>query len=380
MSMRPGAVTGPLHELDDPSATDITLDGARYWRTGTGSGWSKRAILARWPVLREGSVVTLLRRRIIRLLESENFDLVHAHSPALCGIAALQAAKSRHLPFVYEVRSFWEDADLNPKRSPLRLLRYHLARNLESFVLRRSDAVVGISRAVLQDLEARGIPPDKLHHVPNGVDVARFAPRTRDSVLAEQIGLVDCPIFGFIGTLFPWEGVPWLVRAAATLHASGARFKLLIVGDGVAGPEVRRLIQQTASGAYISFLGRVPNDSIERYYSLMDFLVYPRLNVQIAQMVTPLKPLEAMALGKPVLGSDVGGIRELVETEKTGLLFEAENIQDFCRAATRLLKEPDLGNTLGTNAKRMTSQERGWAVLAKRYEVVYASALKAFGR
>ena len=376
IGMQPAVLTSSLHELDDPSATDATLDGVQYWRTGTGDGLSRRAILGRWPILREVAVLRLLKKRIEKMLNNEQFDLVHAHSPALCGIAAWYAARSRRLPFVYEIRSFWEDAELNPQKSLWKLLRYHLGRNLESFVIRRADATVGIARSVLQDLEMRKMLAGKLYHVPNGVDVARFAPRARDIALAAELGLTEVPTIGFIGTLFPWEGVPWLVRATAELHRISAPFRLLIVGDGAEGAKVRKAIQETGSAGYITFLGRVPNDKVERYYSVMDVLVYPRLRARITEMVTPLKPLEAMALGKAVVGSDVGGIRELIEPETTGLLFEAENTQDFCRVTSRLLNQPNLRRTLGEEAQRKVSAEKNWTVLARRYEAVYSAALR----
>ncbi len=376
IGMQPAVVTSPLHQQDDLSASDTILDGIRYWRTCIGGGLSKRVILRRWPVFREMAVVRLLRKRIAALLESEPFDLIHAHSPALCGIAAWQASRSRNLPFVYEIRSFWEDADLDHDKSLWKLLRYRLGRNLETFVVRRADSVVGIAQTVLQDLVERKVHAGKLYHVPNGVDITRFTPRPRDAALEADLGENGIPTLGFIGTLFPWEGVAWLVRAVAELHRTDPHFKLLIVGDGVEAPEVRKAIHQTESAGYISFLGSVPNNQIERYYSVMDILVYPRRSVRITEMVTPLKPLEAMALGKAVLGSSVGGIRELVESEKTGILFEPGNTQDFCRQASRLLKKPDLRRMLGEQARQKVAQEKDWKALARRYENVYSAAIR----
>jgi PEP-CTERM/exosortase A-associated glycosyltransferase len=376
MGMQPAVVTSSLHQQDDASSADTILDGVRYWRTTIGNSFFGLAILRRWPVLREVGIVRLLRKRIETLLDNESFDLIHAHSPALCGIAAWQASRSRHLPFVYEVRSFWEDADLAQHKSPWKWLRYQLGRNLEIFVVRHAHCVVGIARTVLQDLQTRKVPAEKLYHVPNGVDVARFRPLARDIELANSLGTEGIPTLGFIGTLFPWEGVAWLVRAAAELHGSAPQFKLIIVGDGAEAAEVRKAIQETGSGSYISCLGRVPNDQIERYYSVMDVLVYPRRSVRITEMVTPLKPLEAMALEKAVLGSSVGGIRELVEDEKTGILFEAGNTQDFCEKVSRLLKNPGLRLMLGQQARQKVVEEKDWNAIVRRYESVYDAAIR----
>jgi PEP-CTERM/exosortase A-associated glycosyltransferase len=323
------------------------------------------------------NVVRLLRRRIQMLLDTESFDIVHAHSPALCGLAAQQAAHSRKVPFVYELRSFWEDATVDQQRKRRITLRYLLARQLETFVVRRADAVVGISRSILLDLEARGIAPDKFFYVSNGVDTSRFVPRPKDMSLAEKLGLDGVPTLGFIGTLFPWEGIAWLVRAAVSLRAKGFIFKMLLVGDGNDAGEVRKAIQENDAESYILFVGRVPHDQIEQYYSVIDVLVYPRHSMRLTELVTPLKPLEAMALGKAVLGSDVGGIRELIDPEVTGVLFKAGDINDFEKQAIRLLGDAKFRSLLGASARQKIATEKDWKTLAHTYESVYATATRS---
>lgn len=370
LGFQPTIVTSPLHNLDDPEAADTVLDSIRYFRVSSDPGFAARAIRRRWPLLREAAVVQLLEKRIALLLRSENFDLVHAHSPALCGLAALRASRARGVPFVYEVRSFWEDGVAQSPSS----LRYRLGRALETHVLRRAHAVVGISRSILQDLAARGIPEARLFHVPNGVDTLRFVPRPRDAALTVKLRLDGTPILGFLGTLFPWEGVAWLVKAAIALHARGVRFNLIIVGDGAEAEAIRAAISEGNAADYVSFLGRVPFKDVERYYSIMDVLVYPRASLRITELVTPLKPLEAMALAKPILGSAVGGIRELIEPGETGMLFEAGNIEDFCRQAERLLTDEGLRRDLGERARKEVSEKRNWETLARRYQEIYESA------
>jgi PEP-CTERM/exosortase A-associated glycosyltransferase len=377
LGFRPSVLTSPLHQSDDPSASDTSVDGIRYFRTYVPRGLGGSAIRAGWPILREMNVVRLLRRRIQMLLDTESFDIVHAHSPALCGLAAQQAAHSRKVPFVYELRSFWEDATVDQQRKRRITLRYLLARQLETFVVRRADAVVGISRSILLDLEARGIAPDKFFYVSNGVDTSRFVPRPKDMSLAEKLGLDGVPTLGFIGTLFPWEGIAWLVRAAVSLRAKGFIFKMLLVGDGNDAGEVRKAIQENDAESYILFVGRVPHDQIEQYYSVIDVLVYPRHSMRLTELVTPLKPLEAMALGKAVLGSDVGGIRELIDPEVTGVLFKAGDINDFEKQAIRLLGDAKFRSLLGASARQKIATEKDWKTLAHTYESVYATATRS---
>jgi glycosyltransferase involved in cell wall biosynthesis len=303
-------------------------------------------------------------------LEQHEFDLVHAHSPALCGVAAARAARGHALPFVYEIRSFWEDGVDQSTKS----LRYQLARYLETSVVKRADSVVGIAKPILQDIAGRGVDASRLFHVPNGVDSGRFKPRPRDESLAAQLHVRESPTLGFIGTFFPWEGVAWLVKAATALHRRGVRFKLLIVGDGAEAHAVRAAIQEQDAGDFVSYLGRVSHEEVERYYSVIDVLVYPRHRLRITEAVTPLKPLEAMALGKAILGSNVGGIRELIDPDMTGILFEPGDIEDFCRKSERLLVDPALRRKLGQQARIKACEEKDWKTVARLYEPAYASA------
>ena len=377
LGFRPSVLTSPLHQSDDPFASDISVDGIPYFRTYVPRGLAGRSIRGGWPILRQINVIRLLRRRIQALLDTELFDIVHAHSPALCGLAALQAARSRKIPFVYELRSFWEDAAVDQLKSRRLTLRYLLGRQLETYVVRQADAVVGISRSILRDLEARGITPERFFCVPNGVDTSRFVARAKDERLADRLGLGGAPTLGFIGTMFPWEGIGWLVRAAVSLRKTGIVFKMLIVGDGQDADEVRKAIQENDAESYIFFVGRVPHDQIEQYYSVIDVLVYPRRSMRLTELVTPLKPLEAMALGKAILGSDVGGIRELIDPEVTGVLFKAGDMSDFEKQAARLIQDPEFRCLLGGRARQKVAAEKDWKTLARTYESVYVAATQS---
>lgn len=374
--MCPVVLTGPLHQLEDSELSEVTLNGVGYMRTPLGSGLPGQAILKRWPILRQAAVVRLLRRQIVALLERERFDVVHAHSPALCGLAAWRATQPRGIPWVYEIRAFWEDAAVIQGKTTESSVRYRLSRALEAYLIARANAIVGIAQPILGDLRARGVPHEKLFYVPNGVDADRFSPRPRDAELAAQLGLNGKPTLGFIGTLFGWEGLPWLVRASVELLRRGASFNLLIVGDGEDGPATETAIREAGAANYIHFVGRVPHDQVERYYSVMDLLVYPRRRTRITEMVTPLKPLEAMAQGKAVLASNVGGMRELIDADSTGILFEPDDLEDFCRKASQLLEHENWRRALGERARQKILREKDWGALARRYESVYEFAVR----
>jgi PEP-CTERM/exosortase A-associated glycosyltransferase len=376
LGLRPQALTGPLQIVDDPQPVETIAENITYHRTPYGGKFSEWAISRRRPVLREAAIVRLIRNRILELMEQEPFDLIHAHSPALCGLGALQAARSKGIPFVYELRAFWEDAAVDQNKTSTRSLRYRLSQKLEDYVVHRADAVVGIAQSILDELKRRKADPAKLFHVPNGVDVEKFSPVSREGALATKLGLGDEPVLGFIGSLYRWEGVAWLVRAVAELRRRGTACKLLIVGDGEEMPAVSEAVREMNAEGFVQVLGRVPHDEIERYYSVVDVLVYPRHSIRLTELVTPLKPLEAMALGKAILGSDVGGIRELVEPEKTGILFRADNVDDFCLQAKRMLTDANLRRKLGEEAREFILREKDWKVLAQRYIDIYDFAIR----
>lgn len=376
LGFRPQVLTGPLQFVDDPNAVETVVENVTYRRTPFHGKFAEWAISRRWPILREAAVVRLMRNRILELLRTEPVDLIHAHSPALCGLAALQAARSKRIPFVYELRAFWEDAAVDQNKTSTRSLRYRLSQKLEDYVVHRANAVIGISQSILDELKKRKTDPGKLFHVPNGVDVEKFSPVSRDETLAGKFGFGSEPVLGFIGSLYRWEGVAWLIRAVAELRRRGTLCQLVVVGDGEEMPAVQQAVRELNASEFIQIVGRVPHDEIARYYSVVDVLVYPRHSIRLTELVTPLKPLEAMALGKAILGSDVGGIRELIEPEKTGLLYRADDIENFCLQAKRLLAQDSLRRELGMRAREVILREKDWKVLAQRYIGVYESAIR----
>jgi glycogen(starch) synthase len=232
--------------------------------------------------------------------------------------------------------------------------------------------VSGIAQHILQELRSRGVQADKLFHVPNGVNADRFTPTGRDAELAKELGLPDGPVFGFFGSLYRYEGIRWLISAMAQLRARGNRFSLIVVGHGEEEAAIRAAIRDHNLTDVVRFIGKVPFEQIRRYYSAVDIMVFPRLSIRLTELVTPLKPLEAMSLKKAVLASSVGGHRELVQHEVTGLLFRPEDVEDFCVQAERLIAMPGLREQLGDTAREYILKEKDWKVLAQEYQRIYA--------
>jgi PEP-CTERM/exosortase A-associated glycosyltransferase len=342
-----------------------------FYRTQPASG-----TVASLPVLNQLAVVARLEKRIAEVISEVNPDLLHAHSPALNGLAALRATRKSGIPLVYEIRAFWEDAAVDHGTSREGGMRYRLTRALETYVLKRATAVTTICEGLRDDIVARGVPGRKVTVIPNAVDIERFSVGGQpDLARQQQLGLEGKTVLGFIGSFYAYEGLALLLQAMPGILQAEPNACLLLVGGG---PEEQRLKQITAASGLqdsIIFTGRVPHDEVQDYYNLVDIFVYPRLSMRLTDLVTPLKPLEAMAQGRLVLASDVGGHRELIRDGETGQLFHAGSIEDLQRAVLAMLRERTGWQAQREAGRRFVETERTWKASVARYQAVYAAAL-----
>ena len=311
-------LTSPKH--GPSSAPDELVDGWRFSRTPFACA---RPDL---PVWREVCAMRATTRRLDELVATLRPTLLHAHSPLLNGYPALWIGRRHRIPVVYEVRAFWEDAAVDQGTAREGDLRYRATRALETQLIRRADAVVAICDGLKQDILARGgIAADRVTVAPNAVDASRFTTERRpDRELRSRLGIQDgSAVLGFIGSMYPYEGLEFLVRSLPDLLQQEPAACLLIVGGGPAEERIRSLADQLGLPGRVVLPGRVPHGEVGRYYDLVDLFVYPRLSMRLTELVTPLKPLEAMASGRIVVASDVGGHRELITDGSTGFLFRA---------------------------------------------------------
>lgn len=359
-------VTGSKQNSDD--ALEETVDGLHFYRTPKSNG-----PLARLPVLNQKEVIDGLARRLAEIIPKIKPDVLHAHSPSLNAIAALRAGKRFGIPVVYEVRAFWEDAAVDHGTSAENGLRYRATRALETWALRQADAVTTICEGLRRDIVARGIPADKVTVIPNAVDIGKFAVGgTADQDLKSRLGLAGARLIGFIGSFYAYEGLDVLLRAVPAMVERLPDLRVLLVGGGPQDAQLRQLAQDLNIADKVVFTGRVPHDQVNMYYDLLDVLVYPRLPMRLTELVTPLKPLEAMAQGRILAASDVGGHLELIEDGKTGVLFKAADPVSLANKVGDLLEQQDTWPQLRANGRRYVETERNWPVSVARYQDIYA--------
>jgi PEP-CTERM/exosortase A-associated glycosyltransferase len=321
-------------------------------------------------------VIYGLARRLNALIPRLRPDFIHAHSPALTGVAAILAARRFGVPVVYEMRASWEDGAVDHGTARAGGLRYRLSRALETWVLRRADAVTTICEGLRRDIVSRGIPEGKVTVIPNAVDPARF--RTDGAAnpeLARRLGLEGAEVVGFIGSFYRYEGLDLLLQALPQMLRQRPSIRLLLVGGGNEEDALKLRAVERGIKDKVVFAGRVAHEEVQHYYDLVDVLAYPRRRTRLTEMVTPLKPLEAMAQGRAVVASDVGGHRELIRDGETGRLFEAGSAVALANAVLGLLRERDAAASMRAQARRFVETERSWARSVRRYAEVYRPRL-----
>ena len=362
------AVTGPRHR---GAATDAveSVDGLTFHRTrdplGTG-------------VIGELAGIAAFARRIDAAVDAFRPDILHAHSPVLDALAALRVARRRRLPLVYEIRAFGEDAAVGNGTGTEGSAKYRATRALETWAVHRVDAVAVICDGLRGDLIARGVAADKIVVSPNGVDLTVFGePAPRDEALARDLGLEDAETIGFIGSFYDYEGLDDLIAAMPVLVAARPKVRLLLVGGGPMEAALRAQAAASPVASAIRFVGRVPHTDVERYYALIDVLAYPRKHMRLTDLVTPLKPLEAMAQGKLVAASDVGGHRELIRDGDTGTLFRPDDPAAIATALTGLLADRSGWDARRARGRAFVEAERNWSSNICRYEPIYQRLTRA---
>jgi PEP-CTERM/exosortase A-associated glycosyltransferase len=360
-------LTSPKHTA--PSAPEEDVDGLRFYRTPPPPGF-----LNRIPGVREFALMFALARRLGEVARLTRPDVLHAHSPVLNALPALWVGRRLGIPVIYEVRAFWEDAAVDLGTSREGGLRYRLSRALETFAFRHASHVTTICAGLKQDIVARGIPDERVTIIPNAVDVDAFEfALPQDLALKAKLGLADRTVIGFIGSFYAYEGLDLLLAALAQVTARVPDARVLLVGGGPQEAALKSLADSLGIADKVVFAGRVPHDQVQRYYGIVDVLAYPRKSMRLTELVTPLKPLEAMAQGRLLVASDVGGHKELIRDGETGILFRAGDAASLADAIVRLLGQRDLWPRLRDQGRRFVERERTWETSVAGYRTVFDS-------
>jgi len=306
---------------------------------------------------------------LVSEIQAHRPSAVMAASNCYIALPALIAARRCGVPFVYEVRGLWEVTRASRDAEFAKGSHYHTLEQLEAAICRNADHVFTLTSGLKDEMVRRGAAADNISLLPNACDPDRFQPIPRDQELARQLGVPDgVPVIGYIGTFVDYEGLEDIVSACSALKARGVEFRLMLVGNedvsgGTKGRITTAIERIAAEGGLRDWLimpGRVPHEMVSRYYSLIDVAPFPRKAWPVCEMVSPMKPLEALAMEKAVLVSSVQALSEMIEDSETGIVFRKEDIGSLTDALQRLVSDANLRARLGGNGRRWVMENRRW--------------------
>ncbi len=356
--------TGARQEIEE-------VDELRFYRTPQTIG-----LLAALPIINQWLIVKSLQKRLDEVIAEIQPDILHAHSPALNGLAALHAGKKHNIPVVYECRAFWEDAAVDHGTTKEKSLRYRITHALETRVFKRANAITTICEGLRKDIMRRNIAENKITVIPNAVDIEKFSDsQETNPELKHKLGIQDKIVLGFIGSFYAYEGIPLILQALPEVLKQQPNVRVLLVGGGPQEQLIKEKVKQLKLDDYVIFTGRVPHDMVQDYYKLVDIFIYPRLAMRLTDLVTPLKPLEAMAQGRLVIASDVGGHKELIKDQKNGVLFKANDVNSLAACTLNLIGRPELWEKMRQAGRLYVEQERNWKKSVGKYQNVYSQLL-----
>lgn len=333
-----------------------------------------------WKVVEEKILIQEFVRRIITLAKQEKIELIHAHTPYRVGLPALKAARKLGLPFVYEMRGMWEETAVANGRWMRNGPAYKRFQAYETRVLRQADAVICISETLRNEAVLRGVSPSKITIVPNAIETSIFERENVSKELPNAIKRLKTgskpTVIGYIGSLREMEGVDLTADAVAMLHEKGHNVRLFVLTGLNGQDELARRCENLGISEITLIMGPVPHSEVSGFYELIDLFVVSRPDSRVSRLVTPLKPFEAMAMGKPVIASRLPALEEIIQHEKTGLLFNPGSKEDLMKTLERCIESTEFSKVLGSNAKEWVVEHRTWKRVVENTLSAYAIAKK----
>ncbi len=315
------------------------------------------------------------RKRVARAIEMEKPDVLHAASPGRNAQVAIDIGHHYGLPVVYEVRGLWHDSGVAQGMLVPASEAYRQQHEQHVNAMRQADAVVTLSEVLKAECIREGVDEEKIGVVPNGVAIEQYAPKNKSGELANRIGIeLSDVVLGYIGLVRSLEGLRLLLQACEVLRTQYANLKVLIVGGGRDLPALQREALERGLSDIVIFTGEIPHDQVSAYYAMLDVFVIPRTRSRVTELVTPMKPYEAMAMKKAVVVSDVAALTEVVTDGETGRVFAADNVESLTQTCAELIENPSLRMQLGKKSSEWVRSERTWTRVVEGYRGIYESA------
>lgn len=339
------------------------VDGVPYHRLSVEPGIEKKS-----PIT---SYVTRYVQALEEHAQAERPAVIHAASNHWNGLAAVSAANRLGVPSIYEVRGLWEVTRGSRDPEWAKGGMYKFMARMEADAAAEATHVLAITQALKDELINRGVDGEKITVVPNAVNGDRFQPQDRDHDLEASLGLQGKTVIGYVGSVLDYEGLGLLIEAADAMRHRRQDFAVLIVGDGAELEKFQQEIRTRELQDFVTFTGRVPHEEVERYYSLVDIAPFPRLPLPVCEMVSPLKPFEALAMHKAVVASDVAALAEIITPEFNGLLHRKGDTEDLANKLELLLDNPALRTELADRGRTWVLENRQWRDVSRTVSYIY---------
>jgi glycosyltransferase involved in cell wall biosynthesis len=313
--------------------------------------------------------------KLYRIVSKEKPDILHAHAMFYCGIPAIIIGKIKKIPVVYEFRSLWMFQKKRGSKTKMDVFLEDLMLSIETLTLKKADYAIFLNEGLKSYFTQRNIQFEMSAIINNAVNTTYInSLKKKHETKANNEAIV----FGYIGTLTSYEGIEFLVEAFQELYENGIKNKLVIYGDGINRGNIIKTIQLKKDIKTIEYRGKIKPHEIAKAYAEIDVIINPRLSTNVTNSVTPLKPLEAFAYNKLFLGSSVLGITALVQNEKTGIIFEAENKESLKNQIQKILNYSALDKSKITdNASKFVLKEKSWKNNAIQYKKIYSTLIFA---
>lgn len=313
----------------------------------------------------------LLELLIRKVFRHHRIDLLHAHMPYMMALPVIQYAKKKGIKVLYEVRGVWEDSAVTEGKIRLNSQKYLRRRKGEETTMALADKIVVLSNPLRLDLEQRGIPKEKIKCVGNAVDCTHFKPQRHSNRIEILYHLKGKFVIGYVGTLRKMEGLQLIIQALSQLKKEGFPVVFFVVGYGEYKATLVKQVEELGLEKEVVFAGTIPPKKIDQYYSVMDLVVFPRIRSRVTELVSPLKPLEAMAMGKPILASNVGGLTDYCLDQTNSLLFNPDSSEDCLLKLKEMIQNKDLRKKIGDSAHSWVKENRDWQKQALKYQHIY---------
>lgn len=301
----------------------------------------------------------------------DKISIVHACSNYITGLAACEAAERLNLPFIYEVRGFWELTRLVSEPHFRDSIGFNIQRHLETKCARAADHVIAISEPVKMELIKRGVSADKISISRNGIGLGEELSLENSKGQKDVRNKEAKLVIGFAGSVTPYEGLETLLYAVSELDVASEILQVCIVGDGPSLLPLQNLTNSLNLQKSVKFTGRLPYSDMPKAYSKFDMVYCGRVDSLVTRLVSPLKALEGLGYGKPVIASDLPALRDLLGTGEHVLYIQPDNVSELVNLIDSMIKSSEMLSLRGDKGRLWCQNNRSWSESVRSTESVY---------